>query len=97
MIVLYPRQMDTALPAHRWLLKHTQLFVTRNVVSPMRSLPYGKVSTPQGEETAQRVEEGDKKRMPPCNGEDRGSDFAPARKGADLSQGVSWQEMEVNL
>ena len=55
------------------------------------------VSTPQGEEMAQRVEERDKKRMPPRNGADRGSNFAPARKGADLSQGISWQEMEVNL
>ncbi len=55
------------------------------------------VSTPQGEEMAQRVEERDKKRMLLCNGADRGSKFAPARKGADLSHGVSWQEMEVNL
>ena len=36
-IVLYPRQMDIVLPAHRWLLKHTELFVMWNVVSPMRS------------------------------------------------------------
>lgn len=55
------------------------------------------VSTPQGEEIAQRVEERDKKRMPSCNGADRGSNFAPARKGADLSHGISGQEMEVNL
>ena len=36
-IVLYLLQMDTVLPAHRWLLKYTQLFVAWNVVSPMRS------------------------------------------------------------
>ena len=80
MTVLYPRQMDTALPAHRWLLKYTQLFVMRNVVSPMRSVVLKRtaVSTPQGEEMAQRVEERDKKRMPLCNGVDRGSNFAPA-------------------
>lgn len=36
------------------------------------------VSTPQEEEMTQRVEERDKKRMPSCNGADRGSNFAPA-------------------
>ena len=29
--------------------------------------------------------------------EDRGSNFAPTRKGADLSYGISWQERTVNL
>lgn len=29
--------------------------------------------------------------------EDRGSNFALTRKGADLSYGVSWQERMVNL
>ena len=53
------------LPAQRWLLKRTRLFVARNVVSPMRSFAKeAEVSTPQGEETAQRVEERDKKRRP---------------------------------
>ena len=77
-IVLYPWQMDTVLPAHRWLLKYTKLFVMRTVVSPMRSVAPGRVavSTPQEEEMAQRVEERDKKRMPLCNGADRGSKFA---------------------
>ena len=64
-----------------------------------RGKPYAflrlEVSTPQGEEMVQRVEERDKKQMLLCNGADRGSKFAPARKGADLSHGVSWQEMEV--
>lgn len=32
----------------------------------------------KAEEMAQRVEERDKKRMPSCNGADRGSNFAPA-------------------
>ena len=36
-IVLYLLQMDTVLPAHRWLLKHAQLFVMWNVVNPIRS------------------------------------------------------------
>ena len=36
-----PMQMDTILPAHRWLLKHTELFVMWNVVSPMRSSERG--------------------------------------------------------
>ena len=55
------------------------------------------VSTPQGGEMAQRVRERDKKRRLSCNGTDKGSKFALARKGADLSHGISWQEMEVNL
>ena len=42
------------------------------------ALPDFRVSTPQGEETAQRVEERSKKRKPCCNGADRGSSFAPA-------------------
>ncbi len=67
----------------------------RNSVSPMRSSR--EVLTPQGEEMAQRVEDQGRKRTPPCNGADRGSEFAPARKGADLSYGISWQEMEANL
>lgn len=32
-----PSKWTQILPAQRWLLKRTQLFVTRNVVSPMRS------------------------------------------------------------
>ena len=68
----WPRELSESLgkwtqilPAQRWLLKRTRLFVARNVVSPMRSFAKeAEVSTPQGEETAQRVEERDKKRRP---------------------------------
>ena len=68
----WPRELSESLgkwtqilPAQRWLLKRTRLFVARNVVSPMRSFAKeAEVSTPQGEETAQRVEERDKQRRP---------------------------------
>ena len=85
-----PQQMDTNPPGSKMAPKtHTIICCAE------RGKPYAflcrnaEVSTPQGEEMAQRVEERDKKRMLPCNGVDRGSDFAPARKGADLSHGIS--------
>ena len=53
------------------------------------AFPTSRVSTPQGEETTQRVKEQDKKRMAFCNETYRGSKFAPIRKGADLSHGIS--------
>lgn len=56
-----PQQMDAILPAQRWRLRYSQLFIMRNLVSPMRSSK--EVSTPQGEEMTQRVKERDKKRM----------------------------------
>lgn len=54
-------QMDTILPAQRWRLRYSRLFIMRNLVSPMCSLK--EVSTPQGEEMTQRVKEREKKRM----------------------------------
>ena len=59
------QQMDTNPPGSKMAPKtHTIIWYAE------RGKPYaflsrnGKVSTPQGEETAQRVEEQDKKRMP---------------------------------
>ena len=36
-----PMQMDTILPAQRWRLRYSQLFIMRNLVSPMRSSERG--------------------------------------------------------
>ena len=73
-IVLYPRQMDKVLPAHRWLLKHTELFVMWNVVSPMRSSAGG-IDPARGRNGAEGMR-WNKKRKVHCNGEHRGSKFA---------------------
>jgi hypothetical protein len=80
--VLFPRA-DDALPAGRRSLRPSGLVRVWNVVSP--TVPTGRVdSHPQGCAHG-RVGKGcRKKRMPICNGSDRGSSFALPRKGADF-------------
>jgi len=54
-----------------------------NVVSP--TVPTGIVEgDPQGLTDGRVGKGGRRKRMPICNGSDRGSVFAPPRKGADF-------------
>ena len=57
------------LPAQRWLLKRTRLFVTRNVVSPMRSFAEMRRYRPRkGKKWRRGQRNGIKSEGPPCNG-----------------------------
>ncbi len=67
-------EMDKRFSAHGWLLKHLELFVTRNLVSPMRSLIWGRNSVRNYDDAEDRGY--DKKRMLACNRLNRGSKFA---------------------
>lgn len=58
----------------------------RNVVSPYPRLAIGRQVVRQADESAGMGN--GKKRMPNCNGADRGSNFAPTRKGADFPTGL---------
>ncbi len=46
--------MDKRFSAHRWLLRHLELFAMQNLVSPMHSQL---VETPQGVTMVQRIED----------------------------------------
>jgi hypothetical protein len=74
---------DDVLPAERRGLSSSGMVRVWNVVSP--TVPKGIVeSGPQGF-TDGRVGKGSRrKRMPICNGSDRGSSFTLPRKGADF-------------
>lgn len=74
---------DRVLPAERRGLSSSGVVHVRNVVSP--TVPTRKVESGPRGYTEERVGKGGrKKRRPVCNGPDRGSSFAPPRKGADF-------------
>jgi hypothetical protein len=89
----WPRA-DAASPAHRSGLTPSGAVSVWNVVSPIaptRTVDSG----PQGS-TRRRAGKGRRsKRRPVCNGPDRGSNFAPPRKGADFRR-VLDHETETN-
>jgi hypothetical protein len=60
-------QTDNIPPGSKMAPKALTIIYYAELGKPYAFLVY-KVSTPQGEEMAQRVEEQDKKRMPSCNG-----------------------------
>jgi hypothetical protein len=68
-------------PAERRSLTPARVVCVRNVVSP--TVPTGIVEGgPQGLTGGRVGKGGRRKRMPVCDGSDRGSNFAPTRKGA---------------
>jgi hypothetical protein len=74
---------DGALPAQRRGLSPSGMVRVRNVVSP--TVPARIVeSGPQGSADGRLGKGGRRKRMPFCNGADRGSSFALPQKGADF-------------
>ncbi len=75
-----PWGMDERLPAYRWLLKYSQLFMVRNLVSPLHPQYLGR-NLVRGDNDAAGKGDG-KKRKASCNDLHRG--YALTRKGADL-------------
>ena len=72
--------MDGGFSAYRWLLKYSQVFMMRNLVSPLHPQYLGRILVRENNDAAGR---GDgKKQMATCNELYRG--YASARKGADL-------------
>jgi len=85
---------DVALPAHGWGLTPSGVVRVWNVVSP--TVPTRKLeSRPQGWADGRAGKGCRSKRRPVCNGPDRGSNFAPPRKGADFRR-VLDHETEAN-
>lgn len=74
---------DRVLPADRRGLSPSGMVRVRNVVSPMVSTRRV-VEAPQGAVEGPGGKGGRRKRRSVCNGSDRGSSFAPPRKGADF-------------
>ncbi len=75
-----PWGMDGRFSAYRWLLKYSQLFMVRNLVSPLHPQHLGRSLVRDDNGAAGR---GDgKKRKASCNDLHRG--YALTRKGADL-------------
>jgi hypothetical protein len=87
---------DDALPADRRGLSPSGVVRVRNVVSP--SVPIRSVEGDPRGSTGGRVGKGGRsKRRPVCNGSDRGSSFAPPRKGADFRRVLNHEKSAERL
>ena len=71
-------EMDNRLPAYRWLLRHSELFILQNLVSPLRS-HQGRNFVRNNNGVEGKGES--KKRKTSCNKMYRGSKFALNLKG----------------
>ena len=71
-------EMDKRFPAYRWLLRHIELFIMQNLVSPLRS-HQGRNFARNNDGVEGRGES--KKRMTICNELYKGSKFALNLKG----------------
>jgi hypothetical protein len=82
--------MNTLLPQERQHLKERKS-KRHNRVSPTESRGGSRtlVSQPQGRQNSLEGRGWDKKRMPSCNGRDRGSKFAPDRNVSRLVLGLA--------
>jgi hypothetical protein len=85
---------DNRFSAHRWLLKHSELFMMRNLVNPVCSRK-GRNSVRSN--NGMRGRGKSKKQKPSCNEMNRGLELTLIRKDADLLYGVLLHEWRHDL